>query len=117
MAIELATQYLKYVDELFSTESKKSLVTNNDFDWTGAHTVRIYKVGTSAMQDYGRDGPEDGNWSRYGTVLGLDATAALTVKFFMRLTRHYWSTLRVCRILILKWRLLILLEGLTVWGK
>ena len=32
MAIELVTKYLPYVDELFSSESKKSLLTNNDFD-------------------------------------------------------------------------------------
>lgn len=74
MAIELATQYLQYVDELFTTESKKSLLTNQDFDWTGAATVKVYKVGTAAMNDYGRNGPEEGNWSRYGTVQGLDAT-------------------------------------------
>ena len=45
MAISLVTQFLPYVDELFTTESKKSLLTNNDFDWTGAHTVKVYKVG------------------------------------------------------------------------
>ena len=32
MAINLVTQFLPYVDELFSTESKKSLITNNDLD-------------------------------------------------------------------------------------
>ncbi len=74
MAIELATQYLQYVDELFYTESKKSIQTNQDFDWTGAHTVKVYKVGTAAMNDYGRNGPAEGNWSRYGTVADLDAT-------------------------------------------
>lgn len=35
MAIELVTKYSPYVDELFAAESKKSLLTNNDFDWTG----------------------------------------------------------------------------------
>ena len=30
MAIDLVTQYLPYVDELFSAESKKSLLTNQD---------------------------------------------------------------------------------------
>lgn len=74
MPIELATQYLQYVDELFFTESKKSLLTNQDFDWSGAHTVKVYKVGTASMNDYGRGGPETGNWSRYGEVQGLDAT-------------------------------------------
>lgn len=74
MAIELVTKFSPYTDEQFSTESKKSLLTNQDFDWTGAHTVKVYKVGTSDMNDYGRSGPAEGNWSRYGAVNGLDAT-------------------------------------------
>lgn len=73
MGIELATQYLPYVDELFSTESRTSLVTNKDFNWTGAHTVKIYSVGTSAMNDYDRNGAKNG-LSRYGTPEDLDAT-------------------------------------------
>jgi len=74
MAIDLVSKFLPYVDEMFSTESKKSLLTNNDFTWNGAHTVKVYKINTSAMNDYGRSGPADGNWSRYGAVEGLDAT-------------------------------------------
>lgn len=74
MAIELVTKYLPYVDELFSTESKKELISNEDFKWDGAVTVKVYKVGTSAMNDYGRRGASDGNWSRYGEVKDLDAT-------------------------------------------
>ena len=74
MAIELVTQYLPYVDELFFTESKKSLLTNQDFSWTGAHTVKVYKITTATMNDYGRTGPAEGEWSRYGKVQGLDAT-------------------------------------------
>ena len=64
MAISLVTQYLPYVDELFTTESKKSLLTNQDLSWTGAHTIKVYKVTTAGMNDYGRSGPVDGNWSR-----------------------------------------------------
>lgn len=74
MAIELAEKYLPYVDEQFTTESKKELVTNQDFSWSGAHTVKIYKVSTGEMTDYGRSGPKTGNWSRYGAVQSLDAT-------------------------------------------
>ena len=74
MAIELATQYLSYVDEMFTTESKLSLLTNQDFSWDGAATIKVYRVTTAAMQDYGRDAPAAGNWSRYGTVEGLGAT-------------------------------------------
>ena len=31
MAINLVTKFLPYVDEVFATESKKSLLTNQDF--------------------------------------------------------------------------------------
>lgn len=74
MAIELATKYLPYVDEIFTAESKKSLLTNNDFSFDGAGTVKIYKISTSEMNDYGRNGASGNNWSRYGTVQSLDAT-------------------------------------------
>lgn len=74
MAIELITKFQPHTDEIFTTESKKSLLTNIDFDWTGAHTIKVYKVSTSSMNDYGRTGPESGNWSRYGPVASLDAT-------------------------------------------
>lgn len=73
MAIELVTKFLPYVDEQFSSESKKSLLTNTDFEWTGAHTVKIYKVGTSAMNDYDRAGTGT-NASRYGALNNLNAT-------------------------------------------
>lgn len=73
MAIDLVSKFLPYVDEQFSTESRKSLLTNQDFSWTGAHTIKVYKLSTSAMHDYGRSGPETGNWSRYGPVAALDA--------------------------------------------
>ena len=73
MAISLATKFAPYTDEQFKNESKLSLVTNNDFAWTGAHSVKVFKVSTSAMNDYGRTGAASGNWSRYGAVADLDA--------------------------------------------
>ena len=73
MAINLATKFLQYVDEKFTTESKKSLITNQDFDWTGAKTVKVYKITTSAMNDYDRAGTSK-KASRYGDIAGLDAT-------------------------------------------
>lgn len=72
MAIQLATKFEPYVDEKFTSESKKSLLTNNDFDWTGAHTIKVYKVTTAEMNDYDRAGTGTNN-SRYGQVQGLDA--------------------------------------------
>ena len=74
MAIALATKFQPYTDEQFKNESKLTLVTNRDFDWTGAHTVKVYKVTTAAMNDYGRTGAATGNWSRYGAIGDLTAT-------------------------------------------
>lgn len=75
MAIELATKFSPYTDEQFATESRKSLLTNQDFSWDGAQTVKIYKISTAAMNDYDRDGKTltDGKWSRYGAVKSLNA--------------------------------------------
>lgn len=81
MAINLVTRFLPYVDEMFSTESKKSLLTNQDFDWTGAHTVKVYKIGTSKMNDYSRNPVEGFTGSRYGAIKDLDAvTEEFTLK-------------------------------------
>lgn len=72
--VNLTTVFRPLTDEKFSTASKLALVTNKDYDWSGAHTIKVYKIGTSEMTDYGRSGPDEGNWSRFGAVAGLDAT-------------------------------------------
>lgn len=81
MAVNLVTKYQPYVDEIFTTESKKALLTNNDFDWTGAHTVKVHKVNTVAMSDYDRTGSKVGTtsgdsmiWSRYGALGKVENT-------------------------------------------
>ena len=74
MAIELVEKYLPYVDEQFTQESKKEYLTNQDFSFFGAHSVKIYKISTGKMNDYGRTGATGGNWSRYGAVEALNAT-------------------------------------------
>lgn len=86
MAIALVTKFLPYVDEQFSTESKKSLLTNQDFNWTGAHTVKVYKISTGSMNDYGRAGAAEGNWSRYGAIEALDAS---TEEFTLKKDRSF----------------------------
>lgn len=86
MAISLVTQFLPYVDELFTTESKKSLLTNQDFSWTGAHSIKIYKIGTSEMTDYSRNPVPGFTGSRYGTIHDLDAT---TEEFTLKNDRSF----------------------------
>lgn len=68
MAIDLAKKFSPLVDEAFTTNSKSSLVVNNDYDFIGAHSIAIYSVGTADMNNYGRN--TDGT-SRYGTVKDL----------------------------------------------
>lgn len=81
MAINLVTKYLPYVDEIFTKESKKSLLTNQDYDWIGAHTIKVYKITTSEMQDYKRNPVAGFTGSRYGEIKDLDATTEeLTLK-------------------------------------
>ena len=81
MSVQLATKYLKKVDELFAYEPKSALVTNEDFDWTGAHTVMVYKISTAPMNDYQRvrvpgseTESEKVSISRYGNIDDLSAT-------------------------------------------
>lgn len=71
MAINLVTKFSPLVDEKFTAESKTSLVTNKDYDFVGAHTIKIYSVGTAPMNDYGRN---TAGTSRYGTVNDLSNT-------------------------------------------
>lgn len=75
MSIDLVTRFLPYVDEKFSTESKSALITNHDFDFDGANTVKIRKVSTAPMTNYGRSGPASGNWSRFGQVDTLNSVS------------------------------------------
>ena len=75
MSIALATKFAPYADELFKAESKTALVTNQDFDWTGAHAVKIWKISTAAMNNYARNlGSGDTiPVSRYGDLIDLEA--------------------------------------------
>lgn len=75
MSVTLATKYAPYTDELFKAESKISLVTNTDFDWSGARSVLVWKISTSAMNDYKRNVSEheDQVFSRFGTITDLNA--------------------------------------------
>ena len=81
MSIALATKYAPKVDELFKAESKLSILTNTDYDWTGAHTVKVYKITTAELNDYDRNRyapgvgeSEPANLSRYGMIYDLSAS-------------------------------------------
>ena len=65
MSVELIRKFAPYTDELFKAESKKSLA---DFDWTGAHTVMVWKISTVGLNDYSRN--------RYGVDLMMEVYRA-----------------------------------------
>ena len=78
MSMEYVTKFAPKTDELFKAESKKSLLTNTDYDWTGAHSVKVWKVTTASMNDYARNvNSEDPNSvagiSRYGKLFDLNS--------------------------------------------
>lgn len=78
MSIELTTVFAPKTDELFKAESKISLLTNTDYDWTGAHAIKLYKISTTPMNDYARNRTSESedpeSLSRYGKLLDLSAT-------------------------------------------
>lgn len=77
MSIELVRKFAPCTDELFAAESKIRLLTNTDFDWTGAHTVSVWKISTVGLNDYARNRyADDGSvasFSRYGELFDLSA--------------------------------------------
>lgn len=88
MSIALATKFAPYTDELFKAESKRTLCTNTDYDWTGAHTVKVWKISTSELNDYARNVDEnsDTTFSRYGAIYDL---AAQTEELLLKKDRSF----------------------------
>ena len=86
MSIVLTEKFAELVDEQFSTASRKSMVTNNDYNWTGAHTVKVYKITTSAMNNYDRNPKSENDLSRFGAIKDLDAT---TEEFTLKKDRSF----------------------------
>ncbi|MCR4903888.1 MAG: hypothetical protein K6A23_13585 [Butyrivibrio sp.] len=75
--MEYTTKFAPYTDEIFKAESKTSLLTNTDFDWSGAHSVKVWKMSTVALNDYARRRTtveSTDSFSRYGELIDLDAT-------------------------------------------
>ncbi len=90
MAIELTTKFAPFTDEIFQNESKRSLLTSNDFDWTGAHSVKVWKISTVSLNDYSRNRTggegESASISRYGELHDL---SAVTEEMLLRKDRSF----------------------------
>ena len=66
MAIEYASKYSQNVDERFTLGSLTGGIVNNEFDFIGVSTVKVYSIPTVGMNDYSLTGT-----NRYGTPAEL----------------------------------------------
>lgn len=67
MPINYAEKYANKIDERFKIGALSAPAINNDYDFVGVQTVKVYSVPTAAMNDYTRTGA-----SRYGTPAELE---------------------------------------------
>ena len=64
--INLASKYSTNVDERFYKESQAAMALNNDYEFTGVQTVKVYSIPVASMTDYSKSG-----LTRYGTPSDL----------------------------------------------
>ena len=64
--INLASKYSANVDERFYKESQAMMALNNDYEFTGVQTVKVYSIPVAVMSNYTKSG-----LSRYGTPADL----------------------------------------------
>lgn len=72
----LATKYINKVDERFTKQSQAMMALNNDYEFTGVETVKVYSIPVVPLKDYSRSGS-----NRYGTPDDLQRNVqTMTVK-------------------------------------
>lgn len=69
MTVNLAEKYSTKIDEKFKLSAVTTPAVNNDYDFVGVKTVKVYSIPTVAMGDYTRTGA-----NRYGSPKELDDT-------------------------------------------
>ena len=74
MAVNYAAKFDAKVDERFAKEALSTGIINQDFDFTGVDTVKVYSVPTSKMNDYKTTGQ-----NRYGEAEELGNTVQTMV--------------------------------------
>ena len=56
MAINLATKYSNKIDEVVKQTSLTDVAVNNEYDFVGAQTVKVYSFDVAPMNDYNASG-------------------------------------------------------------
>lgn len=64
--VNYASKYSAQIDERFAKESMSTGAVNNNVDFVGVKTVKVYSVPTAPMNDYKREGS-----NRYGNPTEL----------------------------------------------
>lgn len=67
MAIEYAEKYSPIVDERFTLGALTGGMVNNEYEWVGVETVKVFSIPTAAMNNYTLTGA-----NRYGTPAELE---------------------------------------------
>lgn len=67
MAVNYAEKYSEKIDERFKLGALTAPAINNDYEFTGVETVKVYSIPTAEMNDYTRSGS-----ARYGTPAELE---------------------------------------------
>lgn len=70
MAINLATKFSKKTSELLSVRRKSARFTNQDWDWDGVETIKVYTLTDPTMGDYN----PAGGANRYGNPTEVEDT-------------------------------------------
>lgn len=65
--IEYAEKYSPIVDERFTLGALTGAMVNNEYEWTGVETVKVFSIPTAAMNNYTLTGA-----NRYGTPAELE---------------------------------------------
>lgn len=68
MALDYTTKYASQIAERFKKGSITNSAAGNEYDFTGARSVKIYSMVTAALVDYQRSG------ARFGSVTDLEYT-------------------------------------------
>ena len=70
MAINLTAKFQKATSEVIKAGSKTSLIVNDNWDWDGANSIKIYTLVTPTIGDYAPAGASN----RYGTPTEVQDT-------------------------------------------
>ena len=105
MVVNYAAKFDNKVDERFAKEALSTGIINQDFDFTGVDTVKVYSVPTSGMNDYKTTGQ-----NRYGEAEELGNTVLSRSPLIRNLNKTLMVSWRQVRLLLVSCQRLLSLR-------